>query len=88
MVGQVAAQQQMGDFLELGVVGQVGDVVTTVREAGAGLAHGTQRGFAGDLAAEAGASGWFFAHGVTLLPVSTGYFFWAKSSSSFASNSW
>ena len=53
LVRQLATQQQVGHFFELGVVSQIGDVIAAVGQAGTGFANGTQGGFASYLAAQA-----------------------------------
>ncbi|MNM74456.1 hypothetical protein D3C81_862170 [compost metagenome] len=63
---QFAVQQQVGHFFELGTGRQVTDVVATVGQAGTGLADGRQRGLAGYLATQTGATEYFcFGHGVS-----------------------
>ncbi len=63
---QLAVQQQVSDFLELGTRRQVTHIVTTIGQPGTGLAHGRQCGLAGHLAAQACATEYFcFGHGVS-----------------------
>ncbi|MNC41801.1 hypothetical protein D3C75_905850 [compost metagenome] len=63
---QLAVQQQVGDFFELGTGGQVTHIITTVGQPGTGLAHGRQCSLAGHLATQACATEYFcFGHGVS-----------------------
>ena len=51
-VGERAVDEEVGDLLELGGLGDVEDVVAAVVEVVAGVAHGAEGGVAGDDAGE------------------------------------
>ena len=54
LTGQFPLEQQIGDLLELGAVGQLLDVVTAIGKTGAALAHGADTGLTCALAAQTG----------------------------------
>ncbi|MNZ41694.1 hypothetical protein D3C78_592490 [compost metagenome] len=62
-VGQLTVQQQIGDFLEQAVLGQLAHVVAAVGQAGTLLADGGQGSLSGNLATQAGTTQNFcFSH--------------------------
>ena len=56
LVRQFASQQQISHFFELGVIRQVGNIVSAVGQAGTGFANGAQGGFTSYLATQASAT--------------------------------
>ncbi|MCY1445564.1 hypothetical protein D9M71_620840 [compost metagenome] len=66
--GQFAVEQQVGDFLEQTVLGELADIVAAIGQTGAFLAYGGQGSLSGNLATQASAAQYFcFSHGDHLL---------------------
>ncbi|MNQ51730.1 hypothetical protein D3C85_657220 [compost metagenome] len=61
--GQFAVEQQVGDFLEQTVLGELADIVAAIGQTGAFLAYGGQGSLSGNLATQAGTTQNFcFSH--------------------------
>ena len=62
-IGQFAPQQKIGNFLELGLLGQIGNFIAPIGQARTAFANGTQRCFSSNLSAQARATQFFcFSH--------------------------